>query len=150
MKLNIYMAIVVIIVAFAVLSGIQYAVQTVDASTIPPEWQTVWQGIAYIFTTSAATPLFTFLRNLLGYAENWFEANPDEREKMHYEAGKLGATWAKFQVYIMGFTAAIQALTIGTPLQPHAVFIAGAIGIVVDLIVKAIKDLQPSKASPPS
>jgi len=42
----------------------------------------------------------------------------------------------------MGFTAAIQALTMGTPLQQHAVYIAGAIGIVVDLIVKAIKDLS--------
>jgi len=142
MKLNIYMAIVVILVAFAVLSGIQYLVQTVDASTIAPEWQTVWLGIVYIFTTSAATPLFTFLRNMLGYAENWFAANPNERAQMHYEAGKLGATWTKFQVYIMGFTAAIQALTMGTPLQQHAVYIAGAIGIVVDLIVKAIKDLS--------
>lgn len=147
MKLNIYMAIVVILIAFSVLTGIQYAVQTVDASKVAPEWQTLWHGIVYVFTTSAATPLFTFLRNLLGYAENWFEANPDKRAQMHYEAGKLGATWTKFQVYIMGFTAAIQALTIGTPLQQHAVYIAGAIGIVIDLIVKAINDLQ---TSPPT
>ena len=148
MKLNIYTAIVVVLVAFAVLTGIQYAVQTVDASTIAPEWQTTWQAIVYIFTTSAATPLFTFLRNMLGYAENWFEANPDERNAMHYEAGKLGATWTKFQVYIMGFTAAIQALTIGTPLQQHAVYIAGAIGIVADLVLKAINDLKASPATP--
>lgn len=147
MKINIYAAIVVIIVAFAVLSGIQYAVQTVNPSTIPAEWQTTWLGIVYIFTTSAATPLFTFLRNILGYAENWFEANPNERAKMQYEASKLGATWAKFQVYITGFTAAIQALTVGTPLQQHAVYIAGAIGIIIDLIVKAINDLKASSST---
>ena len=131
----------VLLVAFAVLSGIQYAAQSVDVSTIPQEWHPLWQGITYVFTTSAACVLFTFLRNILGYAENLFEASPEKRSQLKYEAGKLGATWVKYEVYLKGYTAAVLALTVGTPLQQHAVYIAGALGLITDLITKAIKDI---------
>jgi len=138
-----YQAIIILLVAFAVLSGIQAAVQAVDISTLPPEWQPLWQGISYVFTTSAATVLFTFIRNILGFAENYFEADKNKRTLLHYEAGKLAATWMKYEVYLKGYTAAIQALTTGTPYYQHAVYIAGAIGLLTDLITKAIKDLAP-------
>lgn len=141
MKLNLASAIVILLVAFAVLSGIQAAVQTVDPATLPKEWQPIWQGVIYVFTTSAASILFTFIRNILGYAENWFETSPENRSQIQYEAGKLAATWARYEVYIKGFTAAIQAYTAGTPLSQHAVYIAGAIGLIVDLIRKALKDI---------
>ena len=141
MKINYSLAVVILLVAFAVLSGIQACVQSVDITSIPTEWQPLWQGISYVFTTSAATALFTFIRNILGYAENWFETSPENRSKIQYEAGKLAATWARYEVYIKGFTAAIQAYTAGTPLNQHAVYIAGALGLIVDLIRKALKDI---------
>jgi hypothetical protein len=133
------MAIVILLVVFAVLSGIQAYVQSVDITTVPQEWQPLWQGISYVFTTSAATILFTFIRNILGYAENWFEASPTQRSTMKYEAGKLAATWAKYELYLKGYTAAILALTAGTPYNQYAVYIAGALGLLTDLITKAIK-----------
>jgi len=145
-KVNYRLAVVILLVAFAVLTGIQEAVKTVDSATIPQEWQTIWQGIKYVFTTSAACILFTFIRNILGYAENWFEASPEERRKLSYEAGQLGATWAKYEVYLKGYTAAILALTIGTPYQEYAVYIAGAAGLITDFITKAIKKI----AEPPA
>ena len=141
LKVNLSRAIVVLLVAFAVLSGIQATIQTVDPATFPAEWQPLWQGVSYIFTTSAACVLFTFIRNILGYVENWFEASPTERSALKYEAGKLGATWMKYEVYLKGYTAAILALTSGTPYQQHAVYIAGALGLITDLVTKAIKDL---------
>jgi hypothetical protein len=70
LKLNLASAIVILLVAFAVLSGIQAAVQTVDPATLPKEWQPIQQGVIYVFTTSAASILFTFIRNILGYAEH--------------------------------------------------------------------------------
>jgi hypothetical protein len=133
------MAVVILLVAFAVLSGIQAYVQSVDITSIPQEWQPLWQGISYVFTTSAATILFTFIRNILGYAENWFEANPAQRSQIKYEAGKLAATWAKYELYLKGYTAAILALTADTPYNQYAVYIAGAAGLLTDLITKAIK-----------
>jgi len=140
-KVDYKLAVVILLVAFAVLSGIQAAVQSVDPGTIPQEWQTLWQGIVYIFTTSRATILFIFIRNILGYAENWFDARPEERGQLKYEARKLGATWAKYEVYLKGYTAAILALTAGTPYNQYAVYIAGAAGLITDLITKAIKDI---------
>lgn len=136
-----YQAIVIVLVALAVLSGIQAAVQTVDPATLPAEWQPLWNGVIYVFATSAAATLFIFLRNILGFAENWFESEPDERQQLDYEAGKLGATWVKYETLIKGYTAALMALTMGTPYAAYAVYIAGACALVTDLITKAIKSL---------
>jgi len=142
---RLYQAIVILFVALAVLLSIQTFVQTVPVESIPEEFREVWNGIVYVFTTSFAAVLFTFLRNILGYAENWFEASPEEREKLRYEARLLGATWAKYEVYLKGYTAAIVALTAGTPYEKYAVYIAGAVGLITDFITKAIKDLAKSK-----
>jgi len=139
-----YQAIVLLLVACAVLSAIQLAVQSY-ASTVPEEFQGLWAGILYVFTTSAAAPLFTFIRNILGYAENWFEARPEERRQLSYEAGKLAATWTKYETLIKGYTAAALVLTTGTPIAPYAVYVAGAAALATDLVTKAIKDL--AKAS---
>jgi len=143
--MKLYQAIAVLLIALAVLISLQTTVQSVDPTTIPAEWRSLWNSITYIFTTSTAAILFTFLRNILGYAENWFETHPAERHLLKYEAGKLGATWMKYEVYLKGYTAAILTLTTGTPYEQHAVYIAGAVGLITDLITKAIKDLSKPK-----
>jgi len=148
--MRLYQAIVIVLAAFAVLTAIQSLVTTVDISTIPVEYQGLWQGLVYIFTAGAATQVFTFLRNILGYAENWFETKPEKRAQLSYEANMLGATMVKFALYIYSFTAMIQALTAGTPYEQYAASIAGAIGIILDLIIKAVNDLgKPTTTSPP-
>jgi len=148
MKLNLAQAIVVLLASFAVLTGIQAIVVSVDISTISTEWQPFWQGIVYIFTSGVATVAFTFLRNILGYAENKLEAaDPQTRSQIQYEAGLLGATLTRYALYIYGFTAAVTALFAGTPYQAYATSIAGAIGIILDLVIKAINDLAASKPS---
>lgn len=134
-----YQAVVILLVALALVMGIQTAVQTVDVATLPEEFQGLWNAIVYIFTTEKAIILFVFLRNILGYLENWFEA--EDKEQIKYEAGLLGATWAKYQVYIGGFTVAITMLTTGTPYQQHAAYIAGAVGLLVDFVTRAITKL---------
>lgn len=137
-----YQAVILLLVALAVLTGVQYSLQNVDPQTVPEELQLIWEALTYIFLTSAAAPVFTFLRNILGYAENYFEASPEERKQLEYEAGKLGATWIKYESMIKGYTAMILALTLDTPAAPYAVYIAGGLGLITDLITKALKDLK--------
>jgi len=134
-------AVVILFVAFAVLSGIQIAIQTVDVTTLPEEYLWFYNAIAYVFTTSAATMLFTFARNIFGYVENYLESTPTQRQMLNYEAGQLGATWAKYQAMIMSFTVAIQAFSVGTPYEIAAVYIAGAIAFIIDLITKKLADI---------
>jgi len=132
---------VLLLVAFAVLTGIKFAVDTVDPSTIPSELRPIWDGVSYIFLTSAATPLFTFVRNIYGYAENYLGAKPEDRALIQYEANLLWQTWLKYEQYIKGFTILTILLTRGTPLEPYAVYIAGSISFAVDLIRKSLADL---------
>lgn len=134
-------AIVILLVAFAVLSAVQTALQTVDVSTIPQELVWVYNALTYVFTTSAGTMLFTFARNIFGYVENYFESSTSERQALKYEARKLGATWAKYQAMIMSFTAAIQAFSVGTPYEQAAVYIAGATAFILDVVTKKLADI---------
>lgn len=136
-----YQAVVLLVVALAAVVGIQSAIANVDTATIPVELLPVWNAIAYIFLSQKGTVLFTFLRNILGYAENWFEVRAGKKKEIQYEAGLLGATWTKYSLYVMGLTALVLALTQGTPAYNYAIYIAGAVGLIVDLITRAITKL---------
>jgi hypothetical protein len=139
MKINLYQAIIILIAAVAVLSGIQALISTINPDTVPSNLQFIYYGLAYVFLSGTGTVLFTFLRNIMGYAENKLNADPSVRSQIQYEAGMLGATAAKYATFIYGFTAAIQAVTMGTPYYAYATYIAGAIGLVVDMFVGALK-----------
>lgn len=141
MKINAAMATVILLVSFAVLMGVHTVVSTVDATTIAPEWQGVWAGLSYIFLTSAAAPLFAFIRNFYGYAENYLGAEPEKRASIKYEANKLWGTWLKYEGYIKAFAILIIALTKDTPLAPYAAYIAGSLAFIVDLIRKSLSDI---------
>jgi len=142
MKINTTTAIVILLVAFAVLTGIKATVDKVDATQIPQELQIVWRGIVYVFTTSAIAPLFAFVRNIYGYLENKYETDPAKRSQMNYEASQLWGTWLRYEGYIKAISIAAIALTEGTQLAPYAVYLAGALAFVVDLIRKSISDLK--------
>jgi len=138
--LRFYQAIIILFVALAVLTGIQTAVSTVDIATLPTEIQPLWQGIVYVFTTSKAVALFTILRNLLGYAYTYLETK--DKSEISYEAEKLCATWLRFEVYIKGFTTGITALTVGTPYEQYAIYIASSFALLVDIIRSTLTKLK--------
>jgi len=147
MKLTLTTAIVILLVAFAVLTGVQVAVQSVDVESIPAEYKQVWLGVIYIFSTSAVTPLWVFVRNIYGYLTNYYGAKPSERANIQYEANQLSATWLQYEGYIKGLTILMIALFTGTQLAPYAVYIAGASAFVLDLIRKSLADIGQSKTT---
>lgn len=132
-----YQAAVILLVAFAILTGIQTAVKTVDVSGMPDELQLVWDGVLYIFATSALTPLWVFIRNIYGYYENW----ANQKGEIEYEAKQFWATWLKYEEYVKALAALVIGLTMGTPLQPYAVYIAGGLAFLVDVIRKSLSDI---------
>jgi len=133
---------VILLVAFAVLSGISAAIRAVDITQIPETLQPVWHGIRYIFLTSAAAPLFVFIRNVYGHLENKYGTDPEKRSQIEYEASQLWETWLKYEGYMKAISIFIIAFTQGTELAPYAVYIAGSISFIVDLIRKSISDLK--------
>jgi hypothetical protein len=139
MKINGYTAVAILLAAFAVLTGIKVAIGTVDATSLPPELKMIYDGINYICLTSAAAPLFVFIRNIYGFIENYLGS--EQRSEVQYEARLLGETWIKYEEYIKAFTIMIIAVTEGTSLAPYAVYIAGSLAFMVDLIRKSLKDI---------
>lgn len=140
MKLNLWKAIVILIVSAVVFSGIQVAVVAVKVSSLPASLQPIWDVIVYVFSLPSAIIAFTFLRNILGYVENTFQTEP-AGQKIQYEAKELYATMSRFTVYVGSMTTLIQSLAVGTPYQQYATLIAGATGTILDMILKAINDL---------
>jgi len=142
MPINLKMAIALLLASAAVLVGVQVAVQSVDPALIDPDLQGIWALIVYIFTTSSMTPFWTFIRNIYGFAENWFEANPEDRKNIQYESQQLFSTYIKYEGYIKAFGVVSLALTANTPLAPYATLLAGAMAFITDLIRKSLADLS--------
>jgi len=141
-NINTPKATVILLVAFAVLSGISEAIRLVDIAQIPVELQPVWRGLSYIFLTSAVAPLFVFIRNIYGYLENKYSTEPEKRSEIEYEASQLWGTWLKYEGYMKAISIFIIAATQGTELAPYAIYITGSITFIVDLIRKSLSDLK--------
>lgn len=149
MKLNVYTAAALLLIVFGVISGVQaFVLKPIDVSGAPPELQYIYGGIVYVFSTSAITPLFVMIRNLLGYLENYFETDPQKRGQVQFEASKLAATWFKYEAYVKGAAIFIVAFTAGTPLAPYAYYISGSAAFFIDLIRKAFKDASKTPQAP--
>lgn len=150
MKINPYTVTVILIAVAAILTAVTAAVRTVDVNTLPPEIQPVWQVIVYIFATSAATPLFTFIANIYGYVTNKLEAPSSTRDSIQYQANLVLATYVKLDGYIKGISLFALSAFQGTPYANYAVYIAGAAAFVLDIGVRTIKKLaSPATASAP-
>lgn len=143
-----YQAIVLLIVTLGVLSGVSLAVSSVDVETISPEMRPVWEGIVYIFTTSAATPAWVFIRNVYGYAKTKWGSKPEDRIQIEYEAHQFTKTYLEYEGYIKGYMVLAKVFTLGTPLEGYAVMLAGAFSFITDLIRDSLADLS-LKISPP-
>lgn len=136
-----YQAAAILLVVFAVISGVtQFILKPLDVSGAPQEIQYIYLGLVYIFSASSVAPLFTMIRNLLGYLENYFEADPKARSSMQFERAQLAATWIKYEAYINGAAIFIVAFTQGTALAPYAYYMAGTAAFIIDLVRKSIKD----------
>lgn len=147
-KINLRYAIIILIAAAIVFIGLQVVVSNVDPNSVPAILQPVWDIIVYIFNAPAVIIAFTFLRNIMGYIENKFQ---EAGQQLQYDAKQLAETFSRFSVYIYGLTAAIQAALIGTPYAQYSLEIAGAIGLVFDMFIRALKELaQAAKAPTPT
>jgi hypothetical protein len=94
--------------------------------------------IAFFLTSAFGVAIFGLLRTIEGFLENLLTGNTNTQ----FEAKQLAATLGRFTVYIYPLTAAIQSFAIGTPYEQTAVYIAGAIAIVVDVIIVKLGNLS--------
>jgi hypothetical protein len=147
MKLNLAEAVTILLVAAAVLVGIQLSLSTINVSTLPTSLQPVLKYLVYIFDGGASIVIFTFVRNCLGYVENNFQGT-SAGTAISYEANQLGATIARFSVYVTSIQTLIITLFAGTPYVAYAGLIAGAIGTVFDMVLKSLNDLGDALKTP--
>ena len=145
--LTLTQAVMLLLVAVSVLVAFQVAAASVDINSLPAAFQTPWQAVVIFFSSGAVIAAFAFLRNILGYIENKLDNSSDAA--IQYEASQLGATLVRFTVYVAALETLLRTLFIGTQYEPYAIVLAGAIGVVFDIVLKAINDLSKAKATQP-
>jgi len=118
----------ILTLAFTSLSN---AIENVRVEELAPNLARLVMLLKYLFSNSAMAFAVGYLRNMLGFLENWFRAKYSQTE-IEYELGKLGETWAKYQAGI---------LAMGSWLPAPA---AATITFLVDLITSSIKKLKES------
>lgn len=145
MKVNVYIAVVLLLVLAGVFGGISVVVGTIGTDGLPDWVVFVVNGLKYVFLTSSAAPLFVIVRNIYGYFTNK-AAYPNGQ--IQYEGSKLLQTWLVYESYIKGIGILVIAFTAGTKLEPVAGLIAGAIAFIVDLIRKSLSDIAAGRTAP--
>ena len=145
MQLNLSKAILLLLIVLAVLTGASYAIQQINPAELPqdPLTQNLYQGLVYVFVTSASTPLWVFLRNVYGYLGHKYGDDPG----VNYEAKQFTQTYIIYEGYIKGYTVLAMTLFQGTPVQPYVAMVAGGFAFVTDLIRSSIKDAKNGKTS---
>lgn len=147
MKFNIYAAIVAVLVLGGVLGAVSLGMQTVDPKTLPPEIQPFWFGIVFIFTTSAATPIFAGITNIYGYWKNKYGAPANVRSSVEYEANQFYGTYLRLEGYIKGVNLFVVALTMNTPLAVYAAYISGSAAFILDVVRRTLEGLKPTSGT---
>ncbi len=130
-----YQALAILLLFAGVFTGITSWIRTIDPATVPSELQYVYTFVIYVFSTSAAAPLFTIVGNLYGYSKIYFKTKPEERQNLHYEFDKLAATWVTYERDIKGIGVIAMVAMQGTPYQQYAAWISGGIAFVVELFL---------------
>ena len=145
MKINVYLAIVLLLVLAGVFGGISVVVGTINTDGLPDWIILVVNGIKYVFLTSAAAPLFVIVRNVYGYFTNK-AAYPNSQ--IEYEGKKLLETWLVYESYIKGIGILVITFAAGTKYAPYSYMITGALAFIVDLIRKSLSDIATSRSAP--
>jgi len=144
-KVNVYFAVVLLLVLAGVFGGVSVVIGTINTDGMPDFIVVFVNGLKYVFLTSAVAPLFVMIRNVYGYFTNK-AANPNS--EMQYEGAKLLKTWLIYEGYIKGLAILIVSLTSGTEYQRYAYLIAGSLAFIVDLIRKSLSDIATGRNAP--
>jgi len=120
---------------FAILTltftNLSNAIENFRVEELDPNLARLVMLLKYLFSNSAVAFAVGYLRNMLGFLENWFRAKYSQTE-IEYELGKLGETWAKYQAGILAMASWLPAPA------------AATITFLVDLITSSIKKLKES------
>ena len=119
----------VLILLVAVLAFVQAGVQTVDAEQVPDLLQPYWGYIVQFFTATPVIAIAGFIRNILGYARNYWKSEYAE----NYDVEKLYATWC---FYIGGITTILAFVP-----APYDTVFAGII-VLLDFVTSEIRKMR--------
>lgn len=111
------------------LTSLSNAIEKVNVEGLEPNLASLLHLLKHLFGNSAVAFAVGYLRNLLGFLENWIRARYSKSE-IEYELGKLGETWAKYQ-------AGVLAISLWLPAPA-----AAAITFLTDLITSSIRKLK--------
>jgi len=147
MKINVYMAVVILLLATGVLGSLYIAVNQLLPTPAYPEY--LWpiiNGLRYVAMTSAVAPVFVMITNIFGYAINW-TATSQAGKPIQYEGKKLLKTWLTYEGYMKGLTGLIMILFTHTPYEVYAVWIAGSIIFIAKIVSKTLSTIAGSNGN---
>jgi len=111
------------------LTNLGSAIENIKVEELEPNLARLVVLLRYLFSNSALAFTVGYLRNMLGFLENWFRARYS-RAEIEYELGKLGETWAKYQAGILAISGWLPAPA------------AAAITFLADIITSSIRKLS--------
>jgi len=114
------------------LTGLSDALNNVEVEGLNPFTLKIVELLKRLFGSSAVAFTVGYLRNLLGFLENWFRAKYT-RAEIEYELEKLGETWTKYQ-------AGVLAISSWFP-SP----VAAAITFILDVATSSMRKLKQSQ-----
>jgi len=118
---------------FAILTltliNLSEAIENVEVEGLEPNLAKLVILLKYLFSNSVVAFMVGYLRNLLGFLENWFRARYSKAE-IEYELNKLGETWVKYQAGILAISSWLPAPA------------AAAITFLADIITSSIRKLR--------
>jgi len=130
-KKNILVGFLIFAVLTSTLTNLSDALNNFKVEGLDPITLRLVTLLKYLFESSAMAFAVGYLRNLLGFLENYFRARYTQSE-INYELEKLGETWAKYQA---------EVLAISSWLPPP---IAAATTFILDLATSSIRKLRRS------
>lgn len=130
-KKNILVGFLIFAVLTSTLTNLSDALNNFKVEGLDPITLRLVTLLKYLFESSAMAFAVGYLRNLLGFLENYFRARYTQSE-INYELEKLGETWAKYQAGV---------LAISSWFPPP---IAAATTFILDLATSSIRKLRRS------
>ncbi len=118
---------------FAILTltfiNLSEAIENIEVEGLEPNLAKLIMLLKYLFGNSAIAFMVGYLRNLLGFLENWFRARYSKAE-IEYELNRLGETWAKYQAGILAMSSWLPAPA------------AAVITFLADIVTSSIRKLK--------
>jgi len=130
-----------IIVALAVLQGLQYVAETVDISALPSSLQPAMLVLKAFVVSGTGLFFFGLGRNVVGYLRNFWSKNYKET----YDVNRLFATYAYYQAVVGGALALVEILP--TQYREPIIAIVGIAAILLDFVMSEVGKLKAKPAS---